>query len=716
MSVSIKIFISIFLFLFYSLSIIKSQSLVTCGTFSKIYDPSIGESSAWYINDHAVVCGPDGWHLFGITHAEPANPIDEKNFAHATASAFTQQPWIKKTYALSYSPADNEVLLWAPHVIYSNGLYYMYYCVGAKNIDHTKFRMHLATSPDLWNWTRHTENPMVVDGFDGRDPMVIKLDSCWAMYYCATSGPNGGNHVVYMVQSTDLVHWGNRITVFTDTLTGTAGGPTESPFVVRRGSKYYLFTCTNAPYNNSRVMVSSSPYHWSADSVVGDFPAHAAEIARDLDGKWYITRAGWGEGGVYIAPLIWNDGLDSEVSSMPVPTAYKTQKIPGVVEFEDFDNGGAGVAYSDLTIGNAGGAYRPTESVDIESKAAGGYNINWIDSGEWFAYTVDIKARGKFTVNINYAAEGNGNEAIIYVDGADKSGIITFPSSGNLTTWANKSLDMQLVTGRHILKFFVKSTSGYFKLDKITFTEKDVLYPGNGTGLNKSIWSAPVGGRTWFKDSICSEIDPVINHTWSDVSPGCSVSKDFWNIRWQGQIQSLYTETYTFYLTMNDLGRVWIDNQLLLDGWNSSSTGTSLTGTVAMTAGQKVPIKVDLAEKSGDAYIKLEWGSASNAKEVIPQSQLYPLLNPNGIKNIKAKHFSFYPNPANDKLTINSENYTIKSIKITNLQGNIVHSDNKQFVGEKTIELNLQKGIYFISLTGNLPFSTQKLIVQKQTI
>ncbi|OPZ04230.1 MAG: hypothetical protein BWZ08_02738 [candidate division BRC1 bacterium ADurb.BinA292] len=40
--------------------------------------------------------------------------------------------------------------------------------------------------------------------------------------------------------------------------------------------------------------------------------AHAAEVIRDVDGKWYITHCGWGRGGAYIAPLYWNDGLADE--------------------------------------------------------------------------------------------------------------------------------------------------------------------------------------------------------------------------------------------------------------------------------------------------------------------------------------------------------------------------------------------------------------------
>jgi hypothetical protein len=39
--------------------------------------------------------------------------------------------------------------------------------------------------------------------------------------------------------------------------------------------------------------------------------------------------------------------------------------IPGLIEAEDFDTGGEGVAYHDMVSGNAGGRYRFDTDVDI---------------------------------------------------------------------------------------------------------------------------------------------------------------------------------------------------------------------------------------------------------------------------------------------------------------------------------------------------------------
>src|SRR5579859_6885960 len=71
----------------------KAQARFRVGRFHKIYDPSKGEKQKWYINDHTFIRAADGqWHLFGITHPEPANPLEEKFFAHATAPDLAG-PW-----------------------------------------------------------------------------------------------------------------------------------------------------------------------------------------------------------------------------------------------------------------------------------------------------------------------------------------------------------------------------------------------------------------------------------------------------------------------------------------------------------------------------------------------------------------------------------------------------------------------------------------------
>jgi predicted GH43/DUF377 family glycosyl hydrolase len=282
----------------------KPVSAFHVGSFDKIYDPSVGEKDEWYINDHTFIRAEDGrWHLFGITHREPAKAQQEKFFAHATAPDLAG-PWTKQAAVMQVDEATGETVTWAPYVLRNNGLYWMFYCAGGK--EHTKYHIHLATSADLFQWKRHPANPMVVDGYDARDPMVARFNGDWILYYAATSEAKGGNHTVKAVTSRELAHWSGQREVFRDPEVGTYGGPTESPFVVTRKGKYYLFVCTNHGYNETAVYESETPFHWDAERLVGKFPAHAAEVIQTSDGKWYVSRAGWGQGGVYLAELFWD--------------------------------------------------------------------------------------------------------------------------------------------------------------------------------------------------------------------------------------------------------------------------------------------------------------------------------------------------------------------------------------------------------------------------
>jgi arabinan endo-1,5-alpha-L-arabinosidase len=303
----------------------SKKPIVETGKFIKIYDPAVGEKNkTWYINDHGFAFGPDGtWHLYGITGHEPIHPTTEHIFGHATAKKLLQQPWEKRPPIFTYAPEApwHELHLWAPYVVQDKGTYYMFYCAG--NPDHTRYQINLVTSTDCEKWTRHPANPMVVDGFDARDPFVTRLGDRWVMYYTATTKHTGGNHCVAYVTSKDLIHWAGRGVAFTDPTKGTYGGPCESPQVIRRGDNYYLMLGPRdgdrIEYVGTDVYLSHDPFHWEIKDRVAHLRAHAPEVLRDVDGKWYISDCGWGRHGVFIAPLIWNDGLVEPETNIAVP-------------------------------------------------------------------------------------------------------------------------------------------------------------------------------------------------------------------------------------------------------------------------------------------------------------------------------------------------------------------------------------------------------------
>jgi beta-fructofuranosidase len=198
----------------------------------------------------------------------------------------------------------------------------MFYCAGGAAKD--RYRIHLATSDDCWSWRRHPANPIVVDGYEARDPMVLRADGRWILYYTATAEPTGGSFVVAAAQSTDLVHWTGRTIVYRDPMSGTMAGPTESPFVVAEDGRYLLligpdwagilaeyartrsFRTDSDSYRRTRVIASDDPLHFDLAQQVATLPAHAAEIVTGEDGRTWVSHCGWGQGGVYLAPFRWS--------------------------------------------------------------------------------------------------------------------------------------------------------------------------------------------------------------------------------------------------------------------------------------------------------------------------------------------------------------------------------------------------------------------------
>ena len=280
------------------------------GPLKNVYVPKpSADGTAWYINDHTIVRGPDNlWHMIGITHEEPRDPLHETILAHATSPTLTAGNWTQQAPALTADPAFGETELWAPYVIKDRDTFYVFYCGGGKS--EAVYQIEVATSKDLFTWTRNP-TPLFVDGYQARDPFVLREGDKWVLYYTATTDPGGGNHVVKYRTSTDLLNWSDAKTAYQDSQMGNVGGPTESPFVVQRNSTYYLFVGPRTDYSSTGVFTSTDPVHFDQSQAypVGQapsiFPTHAAEIIVDLDGKYYMTHAGWAQGGLWIAALSW---------------------------------------------------------------------------------------------------------------------------------------------------------------------------------------------------------------------------------------------------------------------------------------------------------------------------------------------------------------------------------------------------------------------------
>lgn len=121
----------------------------------------------------------------------------------------------------------------------------------------------------------------------------------------------------------------------------------------------------------------------------------------------------------------------------PHPYKGRIHQIPGQIEAEDFDEGGEGVAYHDSDPQNNEKhqpPYRDT-GVDLEWRedASGKFNLGWTRPGEWLIYTVEVKEKGVYTIEMMVACNKPGGTFHLEFDGVDRSGPITVPDTGGWT-------------------------------------------------------------------------------------------------------------------------------------------------------------------------------------------------------------------------------------------------------------------------------------------
>ncbi|MBG1241686.1 PA14 domain-containing protein, partial [Nostoc sp. NZL] len=120
--------------------------------------------------------------------------------------------------------------------------------------------------------------------------------------------------------------------------------------------------------------------------------------------------------------------------------------------------------------------------------------------------------------------------------------------------------------------------------------------------------------------------DATVNFNWGGVSPDPSIGADTFSVRWTGQVEAKYSETYNFYTTADDGVRLWVNGQQIINKFVNQSA-TEHSGAIALVAGQKYEIKLEYYENQYSAVSQLAWSSSSQTKEIIPQSQLYSNVN-----------------------------------------------------------------------------------------
>lgn len=173
--------------------------------------------------------------------------------------------------------------------------------------------------------------------------------------------------------------------------------------------------------------------------------------------------------------------LEWEFSGAPsapqTPYNGVAASIPGKIEAENFDEGGARKAYSDEESENQGDAlFRTEEGVDVvaipEGKAVG-YTI----AGEWLEYTVNVEESGELKYTARVSSGSETSSFLLYMDDELITDTIKVPQGADWDTYGIVTGTIKSLTaGEHILKVLI--TGSYANIDWIYFG-KEVLKISN---------------------------------------------------------------------------------------------------------------------------------------------------------------------------------------------------------------------------------------------
>ncbi|MBO6792886.1 MAG: cellulase family glycosylhydrolase [Balneolaceae bacterium] len=159
---------------------------------------------------------------------------------------------------------------------------------------------------------------------------------------------------------------------------------------------------------------------------------------------------------------------------------YTELTIPGTIAAVHYDIGNNGVSYYDTEYkrvssddnqnnGNNGWSMR-NDGVDIEESAANpsGYNIGWIETGEWLEYTAEVTASGEYTVKARVSSGNSDGRFRVRVNDKPVGPDARIPNTGGFQNWQEITLGTDDFEAGTVL-IRVEILSGGFNFSQLTF-------------------------------------------------------------------------------------------------------------------------------------------------------------------------------------------------------------------------------------------------------
>jgi len=223
------------------------------------------------------------------------------------------------------------------------------------------------------------------------------------------------------------------------------------------------------------------------------------------------------------------DAMFRQVSSTKT-LPFKSHSIPGLIHASDYDLGAIGEAYYDIQSGNFqvstgefttwndGWQYR-NDGVDIEVSTntvnSNGYNVGFMDAGEWMQYEVNVEESGVYEAHVRVASGGSGGLFHFSMDGGDITTRSFIGPSGGWQNWRTVVVPNIIINeGDKKLRFHT-DVAGY-NLASFEFIKTDV----NSSDLSTVF----VGAETVDEMTIQVNLNKVLDPTFPSSPAGFEVT------------------------------------------------------------------------------------------------------------------------------------------------------------------------------------------------
>ena len=413
--------------------------------------------------------------------------------------------------------AGNATFMWAPDCAYKNGKYYFYFPHPDKDPWNSNWKIGIAVSDKPASDFVVLEHPLIGLPESGEiDPCVFIDDDGQAYFYYG-----GGNRCFGAGLKDNMIE-------IDGTLQRMEGlyDFHEAAWVFKRNGIYYLtYADNNGGGNQLRYAIGNNPLGpWSHKGVflrpTTSDTSHGSVV--EYNGQWwafYHTADLSGTGllrSICVDQLFFNeDGtirtvVQTKDPGSPYLDVLKTTE--NIIEAEDFNSGGQGIAYWSNNTGYNPGDLRLNENivVKLNSRSRTYYVTNTSDK-EYINYTFEVLETGIYDIDFIIGSVNQNPEARFYIefDGYKNSNprryTAPYAQLSNLPVVTVPNITLS--KGIHTLNFypqgnlnfdkfgFRKNVTSIKEINKNTIT----LYPNPSDGLFQV--SAPTMGTITIIDS-----------------------------------------------------------------------------------------------------------------------------------------------------------------------------------------------------------------------